>query len=98
MGWLRSGVVMTCLAASGLLLVGLVDCAEPTQIVVKVYSDACLGTAKVPPLNQTGISVGTPTDIDKRAPSATKLGCEKPQSGGVGSLTIYPSGSKDEEV
>lgn len=98
MGWLRRGVVVSCLAGCGVLALGLLDCAEPTQIVVKVYSDACIATAKTPALNQTGIAVGTPTDIDQRAPSATKVGCEKPQTGGVGSLTIYPSGSKDEEV
>jgi hypothetical protein len=54
---LRAGLFATCLAAAGVALLALVDCAEPTQIVVEVYSDACPGT-KGQAINQTGIAVG----------------------------------------
>jgi hypothetical protein len=86
------GVVMTL---SG---VSLVDCAAPTQIVVEVYSDACPGgpSAAGETINQTGIAVGTAADIDNKSPAAFRDSCEHPP--GVGTLTIYPSGSSDAEV
>lgn len=88
---------MVGLASAGILGLGLVDCAEPTQIVIEVYSDACPGTpAKTQKINSTGIAVGTAADIDTRAPSAVREGCER--APGVGTLTIYPSGDKDSEV
>jgi hypothetical protein len=92
---LRAGLFATCLAAAGVALLALVDCAEPTQIVVEVYSDACPGT-KGQAINQTGIAVGKSESIDNKPPSALRDGCER--APGVGTLTIYPSGDNDEEV
>jgi hypothetical protein len=92
---LRAGIVLTCLGGAGVALLALVDCAEPTQIVVEVYSDACPGT-KGQAINQTGIAVGKSEVIDDKPPSALREGCER--APGVGTLTIYPSGSNDDEV
>ena len=92
---LRTASIVTCLAAGGVALLALVDCAEPTQIVVEVYSDACPGT-NGPAINQTGIAVGKAESIDNKPPSALRDGCQR--APGVGTLTIYPSGDNDEEV
>ena len=92
---LRAGIVLACLAGAGVLALGVVDCAAPTQIVVEVYSDACPGS-KGQAINQTGIAVGKSDSIDNKPPSALRDGCEK--APGVGTLTIYPSGSNDDEV
>lgn len=86
---------MTSLAGAGIAALALVDCAEPTQIVVEVYSDACPGT-KGQAINQTGIAVGNAESIDNKPPSALRDGCQR--APGVGTLTIYPSGSNDDEV
>lgn len=92
----RSALVGTCLAAGSLLVLVLASCAEPTQIVVQVYSDACEGPGRSKKINQTSIVVGHANDLDSRPPSAVRDGCEGTTA--VGSLTIYPSGDKDEEV
>jgi hypothetical protein len=98
MRWLRTGVLITSLAAAGVLVLTLADCASPTQIVVEVFSDACPTSTSDPlkTIHDTGIAVSTPADIDTRVPTAIKSGCETPN--GVGTLTIYPSGAKDDEV
>jgi hypothetical protein len=89
---LRLGItgIALALAGAGLLAVGLVDCANPTQIVVEVYSDACQK------INTTAISVGRVDSIDNKPPSAFRDGCESAR--GIGTLTIYPSGANDEEL
>lgn len=92
MGWLARAVVGIGLAVGGLGLVALPSCAEPTQIVVTVFSDACQPRK----INRTNVYVGRSGDIDTRPPSAVHDGCET--GTGVGSLTVYPSGDKDEEV
>lgn len=93
----RPAVAIVSLAGTAILGASLVDCAEPTQIVIEVYSDACPGTAaKTKKLNSTGIAVGTPADIESRVPSALRDGCER--APGVGTLTIFPSGEKDAEI
>ena len=95
----HKALIATAAAALALLGVGLVDCAAPTQIVVEVYSDACPGTNHPgPSINGTGIAVGTATDIDKKSPAAFRDNCENPPKGGVGTLTIYPSGANDSTV
>ena len=93
---LRATTFVTCLAGAGIAALALVECAEPTQIVVEVYSDACPGT-KGQAINQTGIAVGKADSIDNKPPSALRDGCERPPSG-VGTLTIYPSDGNDDEV
>lgn len=94
MRWSRRTYVSTGLTAVGLL--ALVHCAEPTQIVVEVYSDACEAPGRPKKINQTSIIVGKANDLDTRPPSAVRDGCEGTTA--VGSLTVYPSGDKDEEV
>jgi hypothetical protein len=96
---LRLGMAVFALGSAGLLTLGLIDCAEPTQIVVEVYSDACPGPTKTAPgqsINTTAISVGKPDGIDEKPPVAFREGCESAR--GVGTLTIYPSGANDDEV
>lgn len=95
----RSGIVVASVAVAGVLAAtSLVDCAPPTQIVVEVYSDACEGSGKKQTIHRTGIAVGHAEGIDAKLPNALRDGCEKPATGGVGSLTIYPSGANDAEV
>jgi len=93
---LRAGIVVSCLLGAGIAALALVDCAEPTQIVVEVYSDACPGSTKGQAINQTGIAVGKSESIDNKPPSALRDGCER--APGVGTLTIYPSDNNDDEV
>ncbi len=97
---LRTALVGGGLGALAFLGVGLIDCAAPTQIVVEVHSDACPGPGRTgQTINATGIAVGkTDGSIDTKPPSALRPDCEEPSRGGVGTLTIYPSGANDEEV
>lgn len=88
---------LVAVAAIGLCgLLALTNCAAPTQIVVEVFTDACPGSGKREVIHSTGIAVGTADNIESRRPSSTREGCET--STGVGTLVIYPSGDKDEEV
>jgi hypothetical protein len=96
MGWSIRSSLRSALIAGAITAGALVSCAEPTQIVVTVFSDACEGPGRPRRLNATNIYVGTSADIDTRPPSAVREGCET--STGIGSLTVYPSGDKDEEV
>lgn len=93
---LKRAFVGTGLAAAALTALALVNCADATQIVVEVYSDACEAPGRSTKLSTTNIYVGKSADIDTRPPSAVRDGCET--STGIGSLTVYPSGAKDEEV
>lgn len=77
-------------------LLALTNCAEPTQIIIAVFTDACPGSGKPEVITSTGIAVGTADNIEMRRPSSTRQGCETPT--GIGTLVIYPSGSKDDEV
>jgi hypothetical protein len=83
-------------ALSVLGLLAMANCAEPTQIVVEVFTDACPGSGKPEVIHATGIAVGTADNIESRRPSSTHEGCES--ATGIGTLVIYPSGSKDAEV
>jgi hypothetical protein len=96
MGWLRRTFLAGGLGASGLIAMAIASCASPTQIVVEVYSDACPSPGRPKRLNTTNIYVGKSADIDTRPPSAVRDGCETVT--GIGSLTVYPSGDRDEEV
>ena len=78
------------------VMFGLTHCAAPTQIVVEVFTDACPSSGKPEVIHSTGIAVGTADNIESRRPSSTREGCET--ATGVGTLVIYPSGDKDEEV
>lgn len=96
---LHKTLIAFALASLAITTLGLVDCAAPTQIVVEVRSDACPNTSRVgPSLQKTGIAVGTSGEIDEKRPAAFRDQCEDAVHGGVGTLTIYPSGSHDAEV
>ncbi len=82
------------LAVLGLL--AMTNCAQPTQIIVEVFTDACPSSGKPQVIQATGIAVGTADNIEQRRPSSTREGCET--ATGVGTLVIYPSGAKDAEV
>jgi hypothetical protein len=98
MGFMKrlGGAAVTTLGFGGLLSALLVHCAEPTQIVVEVFSDACPGPGRPKKLNATNIYVGRVADIDTRPPSAVREGCENDTA--IGTLTVYPSGDNQEEV
>lgn len=103
MGWLRRGMVVSGLGGAGVLALALVDCAEPTQILVEVYSDACSESGVKRDSESTGIAVGTPAEIEDKLPTTFHTGCKGLVKGsttqrGIGTLTITPSGDKDEEV
>ncbi|MDB4944326.1 MAG: repeat domain protein [Labilithrix sp.] len=85
---LASGAVGVLVLAS--------SCADPTQIVLEVFTDACPGSGHAESIQSTGIAVGTAADIEARRPASFKDGCET--ATGIGTLTIYPSGDKDAEV
>ena len=87
-------VAIGALAVLGLL--AITNCAEPTQIVVEVFTDACPSSGKPEVIHSTGIAVGTADNIETRRPSSTREGCET--ATGVGTLVIYPSGANDAEI
>lgn len=86
------------LACVGTLFVAVsaTDCADPTEIVITVTSDACPPGKNGMMINATGIAVGTATTIDDARDSAVRDKCEAKDL--VGTLTLYPSGDKDAEV
>lgn len=86
----------TC-ACAAVLAFAATDCAEATQIIVDVRSDACPAPNRTVAINSTGIAVGSATTIDNARDAATKEGCER-NTDRVGTLTIYPSGENDETV
>lgn len=90
----RLGVAVGAVGLCGLL--ALTNCAEPTQIILEVFTDACPGSGKPEVIHSTGIAVGTADNIESRRPSSTREGCES--ATGVGTLVLYPSGAKDDEV
>lgn len=89
------GAALAALGAVGLVLLAT-SCADPTQIVVEVFTDACPGAGRPESVQSTGIAVGTAADIESRRPASFKDGCET--ATGIGTLTIYPSDEKDAEV
>jgi hypothetical protein len=92
-------LIATGVAALASTAFGLVDCAAPTQIVIEVRSNACPDPKKPGPfINTTGIAVGTDGNIEAKPPAAQREKCEDAPSGGVGTLTIYPSGATDADV
>jgi hypothetical protein len=96
---LRTAIVIAAAAVTGIFAATtLIDCAPPTQIVVEVYSDACEGSGKPQAIHRIGIAVGNANAIEEKLPNALHDGCERPATGGVGTLTIYPSGANDAEV
>lgn len=94
----RLGALLGVAVVGGVLALGLVDCAEPTQIEIDVRTDAC-GVLK-----NAGIAVTTPEKIDTEElriftpERPDNAGCEAKPADRVGTLFIYPSGAKDAEV
>lgn len=91
----RLGAILGVSVATTLVTLSVVDCADPTEIVLDIRSDAC-GDVK-----NTGIAVSTPDridDADLTAFTPRPAGCEAKPADRVGTLTIYPSGAKDAEV
>jgi len=83
------------LAGFGAALVGLAalapNCASPTQIIVDVQA-----TAELCASIKTGIAVTSPDAINDKPLDIYQEGCADGEE--VGSLTITPSGSKDDEI
>lgn len=98
MGRARLGALLGVAVVGGVLTLGLVDCAEPTQIEIDVRTDAC-GVLK-----NAGIAVTTREKIDTEElriftpDRPDNAGCEAKPADRVGTLIIYPSGAKDAEV
>lgn len=98
MGRGRLGALIGVAVVGGVLALGLVDCAEPTQIEIDVRTDAC-GVLK-----NAGIAVSAPERIDTSdltiftPDRPDNQGCEGKPADRVGTLIIYPSGAKDGEV
>ena len=69
----------------------LVQCREPTQVMLQVTTDAqCVD------VRGTSITVGGSGRIEGKAPAARTEVCSP--TGRVGSIAIVPSGDKDDEV
>jgi len=97
---LRAGVLVGVGGAAGALALALATttCADATEILVEVTSDACPRPGRTgKSINSTGIAVGTAATIDDARPTAVRYACE-PDSDRVGTLTLYPSGDSDSEV
>jgi hypothetical protein len=88
----RAAVVVGMLTAGAVIALSAVNCASPTQIIVDVRADESLCDSI-----RTGIAVTTLTNIDTDKLEVFQNGCQK-RSEQVGSLTISPSGAKDEWV
>lgn len=95
MGTARLGTMIGVLGAGAFLATGLADCADATQIEIDVRTDGCST------VRNTGIAVTSPDRIDEAdltifTPRTS--GCEPKPEDRIGTLVIYPSGSKDAEV
>ncbi len=77
------------LGAAVLLGSSQTACRDATLITLEIYATDC---ARL----HVAVVVGRPGEIDSKAPTAFKKGCETP--GGVGTLTLFPSGEDDAEV
>lgn len=89
------GVLFGVVGAGAVLVLSVVDCAEPTQIELDIRTDGCSV------VTNTGIAVATPGDVDTaplRVFTPRPSGCETKPSDRIGTLVIYPSGSKDAEI
>lgn len=95
-GFQRSVFAGTCVGAA-VIAFAATECADATQIVVDVRSDACPSAKKAASINATGIAVGTATTIENARDSAVREGCEG-TTDRVGTLTLYPSGDNDAEI
>lgn len=71
--------------AAIVLLAGLVDCREPTQITIELTTDV-----KCADLHEATIAVGGLEGLEGGAPSAITSRCD-PSSGTIGSLVVTPT-------
>lgn len=82
--------VVRRIAAGCLVSALLVGCREPTQIVLEMTTDVPCSS-----LTGSAVGIGTATDIEDKAPSASSTQCG-PR--GLGTLVVVPSGARDEDV
>lgn len=81
------------LAAAALLLVPVLsDCRDPTQITLRLSTDAVCTDVQ-----QTAITVGKLGQIEQKPEAATTDRCDG-QSGNIGTLVVVPSGDDDDEI
>jgi len=98
MARIRTGILAGALGVLA-TMAAVAACADPTEIVVEIYSDACPPSGRSGRVaGDTAITVSSKEAIDRARPSAVKSGCDAPASGLVGTVTIYPSGANDGEV
>jgi len=84
------GALRRCVVLGTALSISLVGCREPTQVVVDMTTDVPCGA-----LTGSAVGIGTPAEIETKAPTASSTRCE-PQ--GLGSLVVVPSGASDDEL
>jgi hypothetical protein len=98
MGRLRRAAALG--VATVAVVVVNVDCAEPTQIVVDIRTEAALCDAKRPVhIVSTGVAVASPERLEETFLDQFEgEGCDAQPYDRIGTLVITPSGEKDEEV
>jgi hypothetical protein len=71
----------------------LADCRDPTQITLKIRTDA-----KCADVIDTTVTVGKLGEIENKPQAASTSRCEDAASGRIGTLVVVPSGDDDDEV
>jgi hypothetical protein len=85
--WLERATVLTMGAAAS-----LAGCQPPTEITLELTTDF-----QCSDLRETAIVVGTPDDVETKAPATIYSECDH-ATGRIGSLVVVPSGSTDDSV
>jgi hypothetical protein len=81
-------------AGAGLAGLVLVSCLGATQVELHVATNArCRDTSQ---WKGVSIAVGSPTDVETKAPTLTTTACDG--NGQVGSLVVVPTGSDSDEI
>jgi hypothetical protein len=91
MGRFRVGAIAGFGAALVAMGLGAANCASPTQIIIDVEA-----TSELCASIKTGIVVTSPEEINDKPLDIYQDGCADGDE--VGSLTISPSGAKDDEI
>ncbi len=97
MSRVRIGALFGATATIGMLAFASVDCAQPTEIIVDVRAELVL-CEPAKGIKRTGIAVASYDKIEsERLEIFEGPGCDSPGDR-IGTLTITPSGAKDEAV
>src|SRR5688572_7789361 len=92
---LRVGAVLGAAATLVGLAIANANCASPTEISVDIRAESSLCTK----VKSTGVAVSSPERLENEQLKVFDgPGCETPPGDRFGTLTITPSGEKDDEI